>query len=183
MVREIEQDGRTAIFMDAISMLRPDARCVRSKLALFLRLWMVRHRYEQMRPFGNSSAESLRFHLRQLQLNWERVLEFQKVLGLDVVAFAPREQFESIYVISAYVERELGSKRNTIIDVTDLWREYARSFSALSHEINPFEFGEACARCCLVIQHLNRQIEPDEKVVPFNQRESFPTTGSRAATG
>ena len=153
-------------------MLHPDARCVRAKMTLFMRLWMARYRYEQLRPFGNTPAETLRFHLRQLEIRWRRVTTFQKALGLEVQPFAPQDEFETIYIASAYAQRELESPRNTIIDCTDRWREYLFHLNSLSHEANPFDFSDICAQCHRAIQEINGTLDPDDgKIIPLRQHE------------
>ena len=154
--------------MDAISMLPLNERCVRSKLALFLRLWMARHRYEQGRPFGSGSAECIRYHLNRLRQCWDRVAGFQRALGLDVVSFEPREQFEIIAIASAYVQRELDSPQNTIIDIADAWREYTRLLDGLSHQMNRYDFSDACARCQQIIARLNDRAQNENNIIPLN---------------
>src|SRR5687768_14755510 len=100
--------------MEALSMLRPDDRTVRGKLQLYLRLWMARQKYEQLRPFGDTSADRIRFHLEQLRACWEQVINFQQALGMEVVRFSPTDKFEFIYVITSFVERDLSHRSNTI---------------------------------------------------------------------
>lgn len=133
--------------MDAISMLPPGKRCVRSKMALFLRLWVVRHRYEQLRPFGRTADECLEFHLEQLRESWERVLACQRALGLEVRPFSPEERFEAIYIVSGYVDRALKEVREERPELGALWRAYLGLLDTLSHDGNPFEFGERCQDC------------------------------------
>ena len=153
--------------MDATLILHPDARCVRSKMSLFVRLWIARYRYEQQRPFGGTPAECLQFHLQQLGECWERVVHFQKAIGLEVIPFAPREQFETIYLVSGYVQREFESADNCIIEGMDIWQEYARLLGMLSHQLNPFDFGEKCTQCSALIRRLAKTGEPQEKIIPL----------------
>lgn len=98
-------------------MLAPSERCVRGKLQLFLRLWVARQKYEGLRPFGETSAQRIRFHLEQLQACWDHVAEFQRTLGMEVELFSPTDKFELIYVVSAFMDRELNQKENTVIGV------------------------------------------------------------------
>lgn len=164
-------------------MLHPDARCVRAKMALFVRLWLARHRYEQLRPFGSTSAENLRFHLRQIQFHWRRICEYQKALGLEVQPFAPQEHFETIYIASAYAQRELESPRNTILDSAGYWRQYVSRLNSLSHETNPFDFSDVCGYCHRLIQEINGTIESeDEMTIPMrpNPIDSRATTHASA---
>ena len=151
--------------MEATSILSPSERCVRSKLQLFMRLWVTRQRYENLRPYGSTCAERIGFHLRQLDACWTRIVEFQKVLGLDVALFHPRDQFEQVYVVSAFVDRELANPENSLLDFAPAWRSYQQALGHLSHELNPFEFGETCTRIHRVIRSLtNPETEPAELI-------------------
>jgi hypothetical protein len=150
-------------------MLQPDARCVRSKMGLFLRLWVTRHRYEQLRPYGSNTQECLRFHLRQLQALWARVLSCQRALGLEISAFTPREHFEAVFIVSGYVQREVDSPRNAAFQLTARWRDYVKELESLSHDVNPFEFGEICTRCGRIVDELNGCLEKEEdKIIPMH---------------
>jgi hypothetical protein len=152
-------------------MLPPGTRCVRSKMALFLRLWVTRHRYEQLRPFGRSGGDALRFHLRQLQALWSRVIACQKALGLEVASFHPREHFEAIYVVSGYAQREIESRSNTAIDAGGRWGEYLQHLRSLNHDINPFEFSDICAKCERSIDQLtgNLHEETGTNIIPMER--------------
>ena len=108
-------------------MLHPDERCVRGKLQLFLRLWVARQKYEGLRPFGDTSAQRIRFHLNQLRAVWDHIIDFQGALGLEVMHFTPNDKFELVYVISAFVERELLQPNNTIIDLPARWSAYRKA--------------------------------------------------------
>lgn len=128
-------------------MLPQGKRCVRSKMTLFLRLWVVRHRYEQLRPFGANPEESLEFHLEQLRECWTRVAACQKALGLEVQAFHPEDQFEAIYVVSGYVHRSLAEARSPHPELHTSWDAYLEIFGSLSHDANPYEFSDQSQRC------------------------------------
>jgi hypothetical protein len=160
--------------MEATAILAPNERSVRGKIQLFLRLWIARQKYEQLRPFGTSSGARLRFHLAHLEYSWSRVVNFQKVLGLDTSQFLPREQFETIYIVSAFASRELRAN----LCATDRWREkwfaYEKRLSALSHDLNPFDFGEACLHCSRAIQELANPETPPEAdpPIPLARRET-----------
>src|SRR3954466_4201373 len=110
--------------MEAMSILAPNERCVSAKLQLFLRLWVVRQKYEHISPDEGKNGERIRFHLSYLKVCWSKVVEFQKAIGLEILPFMPREEFELIYVISALIEHELQTPRNTIVDSMGRWRNY-----------------------------------------------------------
>ena len=132
-------------------MLHPDERCVRGKLQLFLRLWVARQKYEGLRPFGDTSAQRIRFHLNQLRAVWDHIIDFQGALGLEVMHFTPNDKFELVYVISAFVERELVQPNNTIIDLPGRWSAYRKALQKLGHQLNPYDFSDACSRCHKII--------------------------------
>jgi hypothetical protein len=142
--------------MEAISILGPDERCVRTKLQLFLRLWAARQKYEQNRPFGATPLERLRFHLTHLGICWCKVVQFQRVIGLEVTHFVPRDQFEIIYVVSAFVRRELENSRRELEPFLERWGVYELHFGKLGYGVNPFEFAEICLRCSEAVQELER---------------------------
>lgn len=150
-------------------MLHPNDRCVRAKLQLFLRLWVARQKYEHLTPHGKTATERFRFHLAHLESCWSKVVEFQRVLGLEAVHFAPRDQFEKIYVVSAYADREMQDPQNTVVDVHSTWAIYRDTLGRLSHSLNPFEFGEACSHCYRNILELNRPpAQPPGNVIPLD---------------
>jgi hypothetical protein len=155
--------------MEVISMLSPADRCVRAKMQLFLRLWIARQKYEGLRPFGSTTAQRLRFHLTRLEECWSRVVAFQKALGLDIVLFAPHDQFELIYLISAFVERELRQADCAVLDATDKWRAYQSALNKLSHDLNPYDFAEISLRCCTVIQTLNSPVVEPAEIIPMER--------------
>lgn len=158
-------------------MLPSGRRCVRSKVALFLRLWVVRHRYDQLGPFGEDAEERLLYHLEQLRESWERIASCQRALGLEVRPFAPEEQFEAIYVVSGYAQRALNDPQNERPDLLPAWRNYLAVVNALSHEMNPFDFSDRCQRCLEEIRSMveslksgvhNGGSEP-APVIPFHR--------------
>jgi hypothetical protein len=148
-------------------MLAPSERCVRAKLQLFLRLWMARQKYEQLRPFGDSSARRIRFHLQQLCACWDKVLESQRALGMEVIHFGPRDKFELIYVITAFVDRELRHPENTILDLHGRWNAYHQALNKLSYDLNPYDFADACSRCQKLIAEMILPPEPETEVIPM----------------
>lgn len=163
-----EQEGtQISVVMDALAMLAPSERCVRTKLQLFLRLWMARQKYEQLRPFGDTSAKRIRFHLEQLCACWEHVLEFQRALGMEVIPFGPRDKFELIYVVTAFIDRELRHPENTILDIHGRWDAYQHAMEKLSHELNPYDFADACSRCQKIIAEIILPPEPDSQIIPM----------------
>jgi hypothetical protein len=147
--------------MEAISMLPPNQRCVRAKLQLFLRLWVARQKYEQLRPYGKTAAARIRFHLAHLEYGWSRIVEFQRVLGLEMAHFCPSDQFETVYVI--FVERELADPDNAMVTLTEKWKAYQAALRKLSYDLNPYEFGETCSRCLAILVDI---AEPDDKSNP-----------------
>jgi hypothetical protein len=151
--------------MDALAMIPPRDRSVKAKLQLFLRLWVARQRYEQLRPFGNTSAERIRFHIEQLGGCWDHVVEFQRALGLEVLPFLPRDKFEYIYVISAFVDREVNHPSNTILDIHGRWNAYQYALGRLSHSLNPYDFCDACSRCRKLVAELINPPEPDAQII------------------
>ena len=128
-------------------MLPPGERCVRGKLQLFLRLWVARQKYETLKPFGTSPTRRLRFHLEQLHACWSHVIEVQKALAMEIEHFTPRDKFELIYVISAFVDRELTDKHSALIGVQARWSAYQHALRRLSFDSNRYDFADACARC------------------------------------
>lgn len=152
-------------------MLAPSERCVRGKLQLFLRLWVARQKYESLRPFGDTPAKRMRFHLKQLQGCWDHVVEFQKALAMEVEHFLPTDKFELIYVISAFVDRELNHKESALIGVQAKWSAYQQALRRLSYQMNRYDFSDACARCQQLITDLATpdEFEPAE-VIPLTPR-------------
>lgn len=150
-------------------MLAPSERCVRSKLQLFLRLWVARQKYEGLRPFGGeTSAKRVRFHLEQLQACWDRVVEVQKSLSSEIEHFSPMDKFEFIYVISAYIDRELTHKDNTLIGLQAKWSAYQVALRRLNYEMNRFDFADRCQRCQAIVLDLNTPAEPEAaEIIPF----------------
>jgi hypothetical protein len=160
--------------MEALSMLAPSERCVRSKLQLFLRLWVARQKYEGLRPFGGeTSAKKIRFHLEQLQACWEQVVEVQKSLSMEVDHFTPMDKFELIYVISAFIERELHQKNNTLIGLQAKWSAYQVALRRLNYEMNRFDFADRCRRCHAIIVDMSTPEEPQPaEIIPFRPSRS-----------
>lgn len=157
--------------MEALSMLAPSDRCVRGKLQLFLRLWVARQKYEGLRPFGDTSAKKIRFHLEQLQACWDHVVEFQKTLGMEVEHFNPADKFELIYVISAFLDRELHHKSNTVIGVQARWSAYQFALRRLNFQMNRYDFADACVRCQQIITDMRSPSGPPEaEIIPFKQQ-------------
>jgi hypothetical protein len=150
--------------MEALSMLRPDDRTVRGKLQLYLRLWMARQKYEQLRPFGDTSADRIRFHLEQLRACWDQVISFQQALGMEVVRFSPTDKFEFIYVITSFVERDLSHRSNTILNLPGRWKAYQDALKRLNHGLNPYDFADACARCHKLILEITTPSASDTSV-------------------
>ena len=154
--------------MEALSMLAPSERSVRGKLQLFLRLWVARQKYESLRPYGDTSARRVRFHLEQLQACWDQVVEFQRALGMEVEHFNPTDKFELIYVISAFVDRELNQRENTLIGVQARWSAYQQALRKLSFQMNGYDFTDACIRCQQIIIDLRTPERPTEaEVIPL----------------
>jgi hypothetical protein len=155
--------------MEALSMLAPRERGVRSKLQLFLRLWVARQKYEGLRPFGGeSSARKIRFHLEQLQACWDHVVEVQKSLAMEVEHFSPMDKFELIYVISAFIDRELTHKDNTLIGLQAKWSAYQVALRRLNYEMNQYDFADRCQRCQAIIADLCKPEEPEAaEIIPF----------------
>jgi hypothetical protein len=91
------------------------------------------------------------YHLEQLREAWERVVSCQHALGLDVRPFSPAEQFEAIYVVSGYVQRAL---KEVWESQPAIWSDYLSRLNGLSHELNPFDFGERSQRCLAEIRSL-----------------------------
>ena len=155
-------------------MLAPSERCVRSKLQLFLRLWVARQKYESLRPYGDSPAKRIRFHLEQLQGCWDHVLEVQRALGMEVDHFTPTEKFELIYVITAFIDRELNQPSNTLIGVQARWSAYQLALRRLNCQMNRYDFADACVRCHQVITDLRTPEGPTEaEVIPMPKRKMF----------
>ncbi|HEV8542695.1 MAG TPA: hypothetical protein VGR78_09925 [Verrucomicrobiae bacterium] len=140
--------------MEAMSILAPSERCVSAKLQLFLRLWKARQKYEHLGPFGGSGPDRIRFHLSYLKICWAKVIEFQRAIGLEIIHFMPRDQFEMIYVVSAFIDRELNAPQNTVLDVGGKWQIYQTALRRLSYDLNPFDFGETCSHCAEQIRSL-----------------------------
>jgi hypothetical protein len=155
--------------MEALSMLAPSERCVRSKLQLFLRLWVARQKYEGLRPFGGeSSAKKIRFHLEQLQACWDHVVEVHKSLSMEVEHFTPMDKFEFIYVISAFIDRELHQKNNTLIGFQAKWSAYQVALRRLNYEMNRFDFADRCRHCHEIIVDMSKPEEPQAaEIIPF----------------
>lgn len=152
-------------------MLAPSERCVRGKLQLFLRLWVARQKYEGLRPFGETSAQKLRFHLEQLHACWEHVVGFQRTLGMEVEHFTPTDKFELIYVISAFVDRELQHKENTLIGVQAKWSAYEFALKRLNHQMNRYDFADSCVRCHQIITDMRTPQKTGEaEIIPFGQQ-------------
>jgi hypothetical protein len=158
--------------MEAMAILRPEDRSVLGKLQLFLRLRVVRQSYEQLAPPGATSAERIQFHLAQLENCWSKVIEFQRVLGLEAVQFAPREQFEKIYVVSVYAEREFIDVNNTMLDAEGSWETYRRNLAKLSFELNPFDFAEVCLHCQQSIFELNWPAARPPNVISLDSNQA-----------
>ncbi len=154
-------------------MLRPDERCVRGKLQLFLRLWVARQKYEGLRPFGDTSAQRIRFHLNQLRACWDHVVDFQRALGLEVMHFSPTDKFELIYVISAFVERELVQPTNTILNLQGRWNAYRQALQKLSYQLNPYDFSDACSRCHKIILEIVTPPAPESlaDIIPLPKQD------------
>ena len=153
-------------------MLAPSERCVRGKLQLFLRLWVARQKYEGLRPFGDSVAKRIRFHLENLHACWTQIVEFQKTLGMEIEHFSPAEKFELIYVISAFVDRELAQKENTIIGLQAKWSAYQFALNRLDYKLNRYDFAEACLRCDQIISDMCAPERPTEaEVIPFGRQQ------------
>jgi hypothetical protein len=160
--------------MQALSILHPDDRSILRKLRLLLRLWIARQKYEQLQPFGTTSSARIRFHVAHLEYAWSRVINFQKVLGLETSHFVPRDQFEMIYTISRYVEKELSAAECALDRWKDGWIVYEQRLNRLSHALNPFEFAEASLRCYRAIQELGPH--PAETTDPIPMKKSPPAT-------
>jgi hypothetical protein len=139
-------------------------------LQLFLRLWVARQKYEDLRPYGETSAERIRFHLSRLHACWGQVAAYQQALGLEIAHFAPADQFELIYVIGAFVDRELQSGQNTILDIQGSWMAYFDSLRMLSYQINPYEFAETCSRCLRIISALAGPAGAPAELIPLEQK-------------
>jgi len=150
-------------------MLAPSERCVRSKLQLMLRLWVARQKYEGLQPFGGeSSAKKIRFHLEQLQACWDKVVEVQKAHSMEVEHFTPMDKFVLIYVISAFIDRELTHKNNTLIGLQAKWSSYQVALRRLNYEMNRYDFGDRCQRCHEIVLDLCKVPEPEAaEVIPF----------------
>ena len=161
--------------MEAISILAPKERCVRSKLQLFLRLWTVRQKYESLKPFGGDKPwKRIQFHLQQLKGCWDAVVEVQKAMGMEVDHFTPADKFELIYVISAFVDRELRSKENTLIGIQAKWSAYQVAIRRLNYEMNRYDFSDACARCHEIVTEMVVEPEPTEaEVIPFRTQRQM----------
>ena len=153
--------------MDALTLLAPSERSVRGKLQLFLRLWVARQRYEQLRPFGETAAQRTRFHLEQLTACWNHVIESQRALGMEVMHFNPREKFELIHVITAFADREVNHPSNTILNIKGRWSAYQFALDRLSHELNPYDFCDACSRCYKLLLDLFLPASEDAEVIPM----------------
>lgn len=158
--------------MDALSMLAPGERSVRGKLQLFLRLWVARQKYEGLRPYGDKPSQRVRFHLEQLGACWDQVVEFQKALGMEVEHFAPRDKFELIYVITAFVDRELNEKSNTLIGVQAKWSAFQFALRKLHYQMNRYDFADACLRCQQIITDMQKPYEPEPaEIIPFRLQQ------------
>lgn len=163
-----EQEGiKKCVDMDALAMLAPNERSVRAKLQLFLRLWVARQKYEQLRPFGETSARRIRFHLEQLTGCWNHVVEFQRALGLEVLHFHPQEKFELIYVITAFAEREINHPSNTILDIQSRWSAYQFALGKLSYGLNPYDFCDASSRCYKLLLDLFLPPAEEAEIIPM----------------
>lgn len=157
--------------MEALSMLAPSERCVRGKLQLFLRLWVARQKYESLKPFGTSPAKRVRFHLEQLHACWNNVVEFQKALSMEVEHFTPRDKFELIYVISAFVDRELNDKENTLIGLQAKWSAYQQALRRIRFEMNRYDFADASARCLELVSAMAiPEPTPPSEIIPLVSR-------------
>lgn len=150
-------------------MLAPRERGVRSKLQLFLRLWVARQKYEGLRPFGGeTSAKKIRFHLQQLQACWDHVVEVHKSLSMEVEHFTPMDKFVMIYVVSAFIERELTNKDNTLIGLQAKWSAYQVALRRLNYEMNRYDFADRCQRCHEIVADMCKVPEPEAaEVIPF----------------
>ena len=153
--------------MDALTMLAPDERSVRGKLQLFLRLWVARQKYEQLRPFGDTAAQRTRFHLEQLTGCWNHVIEFQRALGLEVMQFNPKDKFELIYVITAFADREINHSSNTILDMPSRWKAYQFALDRLTYDLNPYDFCDACSRCYKLLLDLFLPPAEQAEIIPM----------------
>ena len=169
--------------MEAISILAPRERCVRSKLQLLLRLWTVRQKYESLKPYGEKPWKRIQFHLQQLKGCWDQVVEVQKSMGMEVEHFTPTDKFELIYVISAFVERELRCKENTLIGIQAKWSAYQQAIRRLNYEMNRYDFSDACRRCHEIITHMAVEQEAEAaEVIPFRTQRQM-THGLKMADG
>ena len=158
--------------MEALSMLAPSEKSVRGKLQLFLRLWVARQKYEGLRPYGDKPAQRVQFHLEQLGACWDQVVEFQKTLAMEVEHFAPTEKFELIYVITAFVDRELHEKSNALIGVQAKWSAYQFALRRLNYQMNRYDFADGCLRCQQIIADLQKPTEPEPApIIPFRLQQ------------
>jgi hypothetical protein len=158
--------------MEALSMLAPSESGVRGKLQLFLRLWVARQKYEGLRPYGDKPSQRIRFHLEQLGACWDQVVEFQKALGMEIEHFTPTDKFELIYVISAFVERELNQKQNTLIGVQAKWSAYQFALRRLNFQMNRYDFADSCQRCQQIITEMQKPHEPEAaEIIPFRLQQ------------
>ncbi len=153
--------------MDALTMIPPSERSVRGKLQLFLRLWVARQRYEQLRPFGDTAADRTRFHLEQLTACWNNVIELQRALGLEVQHFNPQDKFELIYVITAFADREINHPSNTILDIKPRWSAYQFALTRLTYELNPYDFCDACSRCYKLLLDMFLPAPDEAEIIPM----------------
>jgi len=146
--------------MEMISMLPPNEQGVRAKVQLFVRFWTARQKYEDKRPYGDTCAERLRFHLGELEACWLKVAEYQQASGRSGVRFEPSEQFEMIQIISAFVDREMRDEDNTWTSLAGIWAAYQTEVQKLSYDLAPIEFSAACARCLELILAMVRSSPP-----------------------
>jgi hypothetical protein len=157
--------------MEALQMLAPDDRNVRGKLQLFLRLWVARQKYETLKPFAETPQKRLKFHLEQLQACWDHVIEAQRSLGMEVELFHPTDKFELIYVISAFVEREMNSKQNAVIGLQAKWSVYESALNRLEYKMNVYDFADACVRCQQVIWDMRGpQNDSNTEIIRLDQK-------------
>ena len=164
-------------------MLPPAKRTWMDQLALQYRLVRTSSAYNSNCPSDLSVHQRLKLHFSHLQLYWSRIVELQKVVGLEAAHFSPEDQFELIFVVTEKISHDLAeSAASPFGETREKWEEYKRVFESLSYEINPFEFAERCSKCALLLARITLPKPAQEALIPLEESQLLALQGRASST-
>jgi len=119
------------------------------------KLWLHKQEFQKRGNPLPDDGERIRFFLSELKSTWARIVHTQQAVGLEITQFNPHKDFLTVYALSWNLEKLIATGQHSFLDILEGWQDYISNLSALGFDLNPFDFGERCARCLKLVDKLN----------------------------